>query len=130
MKKLLMMLSLFAAMIGLAVAEVVFTTRTYTETHEYLVKANESIEANEDFLDNEETIRLCDEANAKWEKGKRPLMMLTNHNVIRYVDEKFVSLMEQVRCNNKDDACVTVKVLISYVKDLKEENYPLIKNIL
>ncbi|MCL2798552.1 MAG: DUF4363 family protein, partial [Firmicutes bacterium] len=107
-----------------------FTTAFLTDTHKNLENARVSIEANEDNLDNPETIRLCQKANDDWEKGKKTLMMLMHHNVVRYTDEKFVSLLEQIRLNNKDDACVTVKVLISYVKDLREENYPIISNIL
>ena len=129
MKKLFLMLALFAIMLAAAAGDLWFTTAFLTETHENLECAKTSIEANEEHLDNPETIRLCEYANAEWEKGKKGLMMLMHHNVVRYMDEKFVSLLEQVRLNNKDDACVTVKVLISYVKDLREENYPLISNI-
>ena len=129
MKKLFLMLALFTIMLCAAAADLWFTTAFLTETHENLEAARISIHANEENLDNPETRRLCEKANADWEKGKKTLMMLMHHNVVRYVDEKFVSLFEQIRLNNKDDACVTVKVLISYVKDLREENYPLISNI-
>ncbi len=130
MKKLWMMVGLFAAVMTFAGLDIWYTTRQYDRTHECLLRANESIEAHEEALNNPETVQLCEEANAVWEKGKRPLTALTNHNVIRYIDEKFVSLLEQVRGNNKDDATVTVKVLISCVKDLRKENYPLWENIL
>ena len=130
MKKLFLMLALFTLMLCLAAADLWYTTAFLTDTHKNLEAARLSIEANEDNLDNPETVRLCEKANEGWEKGKKTLMMLMHHNVVRYMDEKFVSLLEQVRLNNKDDACVTVKVLISYVKDLREENYPIISNIL
>ena len=130
MKKIIIMLSIFAVMLSFAAIDLWYTSTYYARALDYLMAADESIQANKEHLDNPETIRLCDEANEMWERGKRNLMMLVNHNVVRYVDEKFVGLLEQVRCNNKDDACVTVKVLISYIKDLREENYPLPRNII
>jgi len=128
-KKLITMLVIFAVMLVFAGVELWYTSNFYSKTHNNLVAANESIEVNKDKLDNPETIRLVDEANTQWEKGKRGLLMMANHHVIRYVDEKFVSLMEQVRCNNKDDASVTVKVLISFIKDLRADIRPKAGNI-
>ena len=129
MKKLFLMLALFTLMLVAAGGDLWYTTAFLSKTHDNLDAARVSIEANAGHLDNPETVRLCEKANAEWEKGKGVLMMLMHHNVVRYVDEKFVSLLEQVRLNNNDDASVTVKVLISYVKDLREENYPVLSNI-
>ena len=123
------MLALFVLMAGAMAADLWYTTSFLTATHENLLRADSSIAANEDNLDNPETVRLCQKANNEWEKGKKVLMMLMHHNVVRTVDEKFVSLLQQVRLNNKEDACVTIKTLISYIKDLREENYPLPANI-
>ena len=130
MKKLLTMLVLFTVMLVFAGIDLCYTEAFYKSTHEDLTKAAVSIELNADCLDNAETVSLVVMANAGWEKGKKRLMMLVNHNLVRYVDEKFVSLIEQVRGNNKDDAGVTVKVLLSFIKDLKEENHLLLTNIL
>jgi len=124
------MLSLFAIVLGIAAVDLWYTHSFYSNTLELLQAADISIQVNKENLDNPETVRLCDEANTYWENGKKHLMMLVNHNVIRLVDEKFVGLLEQVRCNNKDDACVTVKVLISSIKDLREENIPIPRNII
>ena len=130
MKKIILMLSLFAAILTFAAVDLWYTTSFYTKTHDNLVVVSESININQDKLDNPETVFLTQKANDEWESGKRRLMMLVNHNVIRLVDEKFVSLLEQVKSDNYVDAVVTANVLISYVKDLREENYPYIRNIL
>jgi ABC-type protease/lipase transport system fused ATPase/permease subunit len=124
------MFSLFAAMLLFSGLDVFYSVKAYDETRAVLIKANLSIEANEENLNNPETVSLVDEANRRWERNKKRLMMLTNHNVIRYTDEKFVALTEQVRGNNADDATVTVKILISYMKDLKDESFPLLRNII
>ena len=116
-------------MLSLAAVDIGYTTAFLSRTCESLNRAELSILIHQEHLNNPETVRLCGEANAQWEGGKKRLMMLMHHNVVRYVDEKFVSLLEQVRLNNADDACVTVKVLISYIKDLREENYPVPSNI-
>lgn len=123
-------MSLFVLMLTLGALDVFYTTRFYSNTLDNLYKADISVQENRKNLNNSETIALCQKANDDWEKGKTRLMMLVNHNVVRYVDEKFVALLEQVNGNNEPDATVSVKVLISYIKDLRDENYPYLRNIL
>ena len=130
MKKVIIMLSLFAVIITFAGLDLWHTSRFYSKTIDNIAIAGDSIQANRDNINNAETMHLVNKANDEWEKGKRVMMMLVNHNVIRLVDEKFVSLIEQTRTNNYLDAIVTARVLRSYVADLKEENLPLLRNIL
>jgi len=129
-RKLIAMCVMIALIAGFAALDLVFTTRFYTSAHNNLVAAEQSIRQNREMLANEETILLTHKANNDWEKGKKRLMMLVNHNVVRQVDEKFVSLIEQVESDNYIDAIVTVNVLNSQIKDLREENYPLLRNLL
>ena len=130
MKRNIIMLCIFGLVVGLAVVDVMFTTRFYNRTLDNLYAADISIEQNIENINNCQTVALANKANDDWEKGKRHLMMLVNHNVVRYVDEKFVSLLTQVESNNYIDAIVSSKTLISYIKDLKEENHPYLRNIL
>jgi len=130
MKKVIVMMSIFALMLTFAALDMFYTTKFYSNSLENLYAADISVQANRKNLNNSETIALCQKANDDWESGKSVLMMLVNHNVVRYVDEKFVALLEQVHGNNEADATVSVKVLISYIKDLRDENYPRLRNIL
>jgi hypothetical protein len=129
MKRLFLMLGLFALVAGFCIFDVVYTTRVYGETYEALRLANASIEAHAADLTHPETLELCEKAAADWEQNKRILSSITNHNIIRYIDEKFIALLEQVRRANVDDASVTVKVLMGYVEDLREESHPVWDNI-
>jgi len=130
MKKVILTLSLMAIILGFAGLDLWYTNRHYTKTHDNLVELSHSITEHSDNVANPNTIYLAKKTNDEWESGKKYLMMLVNHNVIRLVDEKMVSLLEQVESNNYLDATVSAKGLISYVKDLREENYPLLRNIL
>jgi len=119
-----------AVIFGFAALDLFYTTRHYTKAHDNLVVLSQSVEDNKDNLINPDTIYLAHKANDEWESGKTILMMLVNHNIIRSVDERFVSVLAQIESDNYIDATVTVKALISYIKDLREENYPLLRNIL
>ena len=57
-------------------------------------------------------------------------MMLGNHNFVKFVDEKYVSLKELIRLNQESDAYVALNVSINYIEDLKKDNYPLLPNLL
>jgi len=129
-KKILLTLALMVIIFGLAGLDLWYTTKHYTKTYDNLVVLSQSIDNNKDNLANPCTIALAQKTNDEWEKGKHGLMMLVNHNVIRLVDEKFVSLLVQVKTDNYIDATVTANSLISYIKDLRQENYPLLRNIL
>ena len=130
MKKIITMCVIVVLIAGFATIDLVFTTRFYSNTLDNLQVAALSIADNQKNLTNADTIAKIYKANDEWEKGKNRLTMLVNHNVVRQMDEKFVSLIAQIETNNYLDAMITVKALISQVKDLREENYPLLRNIL
>ena len=130
MKRLLIMLGVFAVLVAFMVVDLYYTQTFYTATHKNLLAANESIEKDTENIDRTETIALTRLANDEWESGKKKLMMLVNHNIVRQVDERFVALIRQVETNNYIDATVTINTLMSLIKDLREENVPSIVNIL
>ncbi len=130
MKRLVVIMVLFFVMAGIAAGELVFTSKFYSAQYEKLVYLKECFDADPKNLDNEATESAFDDAYAHWEKGKRYVMMLGNHNTVKYVDEKYVSLRELIRLNQESDAYVALNVSINYVKDLKKDNYPLLPNLL
>ena len=130
MKRLVVIMVLFAVMMGFAAGALVFTTKFYSAQYEKLVYLKEQFDDDSKNLDREDVRKAYDDAFAHWEKGKRYVMMLGNHNFVKFVDEKYVSLKELIRLNQESDAYVALNVSINYIEDLKKDNYPLLPNLL
>ena len=78
MKKAIIILSVFAVMVGAMIAELIFVNKFYNSLQAELEVVAESIELNESNVSNAETVALCEKVAGKWEKGKRTLLMLQN----------------------------------------------------
>ncbi len=130
MKRLVVIMVLFAVMMGFAAGELVFTTKFYSTQYEKLSELKVCFDADPKDLNRESVVKAYDDAAAHWEKGKRYIMMLGNHNYVKFVDEKYVSLKELIRLNQESDAYVALSVALNYIEDLKKDNYPLLPNLL
>lgn len=130
MKKLVIILIVFAITAGFMVGEIVYVNKFYNSLQAELEVLSESIEENKDKLDNPQTIEMCENISAKWEKGKRTLLMLQNHNTVRNFDEKIVCLTEVVKSDNYNDAVIFVASAINYIDDVLLDSVPYLTNIL
>lgn len=123
MKKLVAIAAIFAVMIGAAIWEIVFTMNTYTEIYDGLLLLEESFSRHEN-VKNEESLAIMDDVYFKWEESKETLFCLGNHNVLRTVDEKIVSLKAMVDTDYTDDARIMLKVALSLVEAIRNDALP------
>ena len=130
MKKAIVILSVFALMVGAMIAELIFVNKFYNGLQAELEIVAESIEQNEEHVDNAETIALCERTVQKWEKGKHTLLLLQNHNTVRNLDEKIVSLVAVVKSDNYNDAVIFVQSAINFVDDILLDSVPFLTNII
>ena len=130
MKKLVIILIVFALTVGAMVGEIVYVNKFYNGLQADLEILYDSIEEHKDKVDNEQTIELCKKVSDKWEKGKRPLLMLQNHNTVRNFDEKIVSLEGVIKSDNYNDAVIFVVSAINYIDDVLLDSVPYLTNIL
>lgn len=130
MKKVIVILVVFALMVGAMVGEIVFVNKFYNGVQADLEVIYDSIEQNEQHVDNEQTNALCDKLVKKWEKGKRTLLMLQNHNAVRTLDDKILSLAAVVKSDNYNDAVIFVSSAINYIDDMLLDSIPYLTNIL
>lgn len=130
MKKVVVILSVFAAMVTAMVCEIVFVNRFYNDIQSDLQTLAVNIERNEGDLDNNETNALCAALLKKWENGKRKLLTVQNHNTIRNLDEKIITLAAVVKSNNYDDAIIYVRSAINYIDDVLLDSIPFLSNLL
>ena len=118
MKKLIVILIVFALLAGAMTAEA------------ELEVISDEIELNEEHIATPELIDLCEKATAKWEKRKKLLLMLQNHNTVRGMDDKLISLTAVVKSDNYNDAVIFVNSAINYVDDILLDSIPYLSNLL
>lgn len=129
MKKVVVILIVFALMLGAMIGEIVYVNKFYNGLQSDLEAVAVSIEANEEHVDNAQTVAMCDKLVNKWEKGKRTLLMLQNHNTVRNLDDKIVSLQKVVKSDNYNDAVIFVHSAINYIDDVLLDSIPYLSNI-
>ena len=130
MKKLITILVVFAATLAAMISEIVYVNNFYSGLQTDLERVSESILANEEHVDNPQTVALCDEVAKKWEKGKKKLLLLQNHNTVRNFDDKIISLYAVVKTDNFNDAVIFVNSAINYIDDVLLDSIPYLSNIL
>lgn len=130
MKKLLVILSFFAIMMGFAVWEIVATTKFYRETINMLDELEKSFAVYEERLDSDENIAVLEKLEKHWDKGRNLVLMLGNHTVVRNADERMTALGEFTRQNEFSDAMVSLRQAQRYVADLMRDVYPSATNLL
>lgn len=130
MKKAVIILVVFAVMVSAMIVEIVYVNRFYNGIQKDLEVIAESIERNEEHVENDETVALCDAILEKWEKGKKIVLMLQNHNTVRNLDEKIISLGAVVKSDNFNDAVIFVQSAINFIDDVLLDSMPYLSNLL
>ena len=130
MKKVIVIVVVFLIMIGGMIGEITYVNKFYNGLQADLEAIAQSIDENEEHVQNPQTEQLCDAMLKKWEKGKRALLMLQNHNTVRNLDDKLVSLAAVVGSENYNDAVIFVQSAINYIDDVLLDSVPFLSNIL
>lgn len=129
MKKLWIILILFAVMASLAVYETVTTTAFYRKTSRLLQDIQVRFVAVEE-VDDADTLRSIDALQKHWESGKKLLRAFGNHTVVRNADEKIVALCEFARLGERSDATVSLEQAVCFIQDLRKDLMPSLTNLL
>lgn len=147
MKKLIIALIVFLAMIGAAIFEIVYTTDTFDELAKLSAAVNERAavcveykqaeeRSGEDFPAAEQSKKAesdaknsINELHGYWQKRRGGALILGNHTVVKSVEEKLASLLEQSNISAWEDASVTAAVLREYFYDLKDDNHLTLTNL-
>ena len=129
MKKLIVILVVFAILVGAMITEIVFVDKYYSSLQSELEIIADEIELNEEHIATPQLIELCEKTTGKWEKRKKYLLMLQNHNTVRGMDDKLVSLTAVVKSDNYNDAVIFVSSAINYVDDILLDSIPYLSNL-
>lgn len=126
----MVILVVFAVMVAAMVCEITYVNKFYNSLQVELEQIAVSIENNEEKVDNAETVELCEKLTRKWEKGKRLLLTIQNHNTVRNLDDKIISLKAVVQSDNYNDAVIFVYSAINYIDDVLLDSIPYLSNLL
>lgn len=129
MKKVVVILIVFALMIGGMAGEMAYSLKFYNEMQADLEVLAASIDESGDNVNTERNNELCARVANKWEKGKKVLLMLQNHNTIRTLDDKIMSLSAVIAADNPDDSVIFVHSAINYIDDILLDSIPYLSNI-
>ncbi|MCH5155837.1 MAG: DUF4363 family protein [Clostridiales bacterium] len=129
MKKVVVILVVFALMVGAMIGEIVYVNKFYNGLQSDLEAISKSIDESEEHVGNAVTVELCEKLVKKWEKGKRALLTMQNHNTVRNLDDKIVSLLAVVKSDNYNDAVIFVQSAINYIDDVLLDSIPYLSNI-
>ncbi len=130
MKKLAVILCVFALMVAAMIGEIVFVNNFYSGLQSDLEVVAENIDAHEENVDNEQTVALCQAVADKWEGKRKILLTLQNHNTVRGFDDKIVSLLAVVKSDNYNDSVIFVRSAINYIDDVLLDSIPYLSNLL
>ena len=128
MKKFICVMILLVVTLGLGVAETVYSSNLYKELNTRLVEIDENLSDACDSGDFSPAAKKIDEIIELWEKNKRLSLMITNHSMIRILDEKFVSLKAWIEGEGYEDAKALCEVSIALTEDMIDETYPILGN--
>lgn len=128
MKKVVVIGIIFSITIACSIGEVVYTTSVYEEIYDGLISVRQSMDGKED-VKNDETIELVSKVIKVWQDNKEILFCLGNHNVLRNVDEKLVSLQAMTDINYTDDAKVALEIAISLIEAIQNDAVPNLTNL-
>lgn len=129
MKKLIVILIVFALMAVAMTAEIVFVDKYYSSLQTELEEIADEIELNKEHIATDRLIDLCEKTTDRWEKRKKWLLMLQNHNTVRGMDDKLISLTSVVKSDNYNDAVIFANSAINYVDDILLDSIPYLSNL-
>jgi len=129
-KKVVIISTIFAIILGVAVWEIVFTVKIHSSILNELYSIEDLVGDTPQRVDTQEIIVHADKLLDIWHKNKDTLVCFGNHTVIRNVDEKLQFLCATLKNNDTPAAPAALKTAISLVEAISNDSLPVITNLL
>lgn len=129
MKKLIVVSVMLALVLGLAIWEILFVRSFYSDFTDRLDSLQTLVAACDEKIENPEIERKVGELNDYWERHRDIMMLIANHNVMRTIGDKVVSLSGTVEKDNVPDTFVNILSLKNYIRELKDDLIPIPSNV-
>lgn len=129
MKKLIIVSAMLAVVLIASIVEIFYAKNVYAALTEKLDEAERLISSAGDHVDTEVINNKVAEIEDYWSDKESTMMLLGNHNVIRVVGDKIISLKGMVKSDNEQDSYVTVLSLKKYIGQVEKDLIPIVSNI-
>lgn len=129
MKKLIVVSAMLAVVLIASIVEIFYAKNVYAALTEKLDEAERLISSAGDHVDTEVINNKVAEIEDYWSDKEPTMMLLGNHNVIRVVGDKIISLKGMVKSDNEQDSYVTVLSLKKYIGQVEKDLIPIVSNI-
>lgn len=129
MKKLIIVSAMLAVVLIASIVEIFYAKNVYAALTEKLDEAERLISSAGDHVDTEVINNKVAEIEDYWSDKEPTMMLLGNHNVIRVVGDKIISLKGMVKSDNEQDSYVTVLSLKKYIGQVEKDLIPIVSNI-
>ncbi len=129
MKKLATISVFLAVVIAFACFELWLDTRNYKKLSEELRAFQIVLKANEEDISVREVRNEYERIKKGWEETSVFSMMITNHNIIRSINEKLAYLDGYIETGVYSDALSSTIALIKISDDLRCEKNPVMGNL-
>lgn len=117
--------------ITLAVVEMMLGRQVYGKIEEDATALSIKLEGKRDnVMNDEELIRMSDDIIEYWSNYYSFLMMFSNHTTLKSFNDKIYSIKAYLLVDSAEDAYATAISVMIVAKDLKDENKPLVENLL
>ena len=116
-------------MIGLSIFEIVKSSSVFSSLATDLKILRQSVQENENAVDNEQTIQLADKIIEKWNGEKQFLLVFNNHSTVRSLDEKIVAMHSSVIEGRYNESMEYSATALSFCEDLIDETHPIVTNL-
>lgn len=129
MKKLIVISVMLFLILGASVAEIIFVRNFYADFTRRLDYLETLVAECEDTIDNPEINSEVEELNAYWDDYRDIMMLIGNHNIMRTIGDKVVSLSGTVEKDNVPDTFVNILSLKNYIREIKDDLIPIPSNV-
>lgn len=129
MKKLIVISVMLALILGAAVWEIFFVKNFYSDFTDKLDVLQTLVDACDETIDNPEIKNKVDELKEFWEEHRDIMMLIGNHNIMRTIGDKVVSLSGTVQKDNVPDSFVNILSLKNYIREIKDDLIPIPSNV-
>ena len=125
MKKLIIISSILALVIGFGIAECIFTDTYYNGLSDKLETAQSLVLENK----NDDACAVIVEAISSWEEKKIVIYLIGNHNTAHNLYERIINSYEYLKAGEKSDALAYLSSAIFLAREIAREVMPSYGNV-
>ena len=130
MKRLIIICSLMAVIVGLSIAECIISTNIYEYMFDEIIVIEREIDENEYTLEDSIAYTHAKALIKEWKSYRDYVMTTANHSIARTLDEKLVAMLSSIETGEYVNSKEYASLSLALIEDLIDETHPNIVNLL